>query len=130
MIQKDGRTLDFEMKGKPYNVKLDSKLLTHSLTNIISNAFKYSLGKENPTLKVTYETKAFSLMVLDKGIGIPKEDMQDLMQPFFRGNNSIGIQGTGLGLSIAKEYIDVNKGVLIVKSTEGLGSSFEIKFQR
>jgi PAS domain S-box-containing protein len=130
LIQKDGRRLDFVVKGKPYNVEIDAKLLEHSLSNLISNAFKYSLGKENPKLKVTYDPKGFSLTVTDNGIGIPKEDMNDLMQPFFRSNNSIGINGTGLGLSIAKEYIEVNKGTLSVNSTEGVGSSFEMKFKK
>ena len=130
LIQKDGRRLDFVVKGKPYNVEIDAKLLEHSLSNLISNAFKYSIGKENPKLKVTYEAKGFSLTVTDSGIGVPKEDMNDLMQPFFRSNNSIGINGTGLGLSIAKEYIEVNKGTLCVNSTEGVGSSFEMKFKK
>ena len=130
LIQEDGRKLDFVVKGKPYNVEIDHKLLTHSLSNIISNAFKYSVGKANPSLKLTYEEKEFSLTVSDKGIGIPKENMEDLLLPFFRGNNSVGIKGTGLGLSIAKEYLDINKGILIINSTEGVGSSFEMKFQK
>ena len=130
LIQEDGRKLDFVVKGKPYNVEIDDKLLTHSLSNIISNAFKYSVGKANPSLKLTYEEKEFSLTVSDKGIGIPKENMEDLLLPFFRGNNSVGIKGTGLGLSIAKEYLDINKGILIINSTEGVGSSFEMKFQK
>ena len=130
LIQEDGRKLDFEVKVTPYSVDVDVKLLGHALSNLISNAFKYSIGKENPKLKVTYDAKGFSLTITDNGIGIPKEDMNDLMQPFFRSNNSIGIKGTGLGLSIAKEYIEVNKGTLSVNSTEGVGSSFEMKFKK
>ncbi|MGY8927913.1 MAG: PAS domain-containing sensor histidine kinase, partial [Flavobacteriales bacterium] len=49
-IQMDGRILEFQLIGEPYNVILDSNLLTHALSNLISNAFKYSAEKNNPEL--------------------------------------------------------------------------------
>ena len=109
---------------------LDPKLLTHSLSNLFSNAFKYSAGKNNPELSVSFKPKEFVLLVKDYGIGIPKEELSKLFQPFFRANNVIEIKGTGLGLSIAKEYIEINKGSVLVQSIIGEGSSFEITFNR
>ena len=47
-VQLDGRKLDFKIDGESYQVNLDPKLLTHSFSNLISNAFKYSVGKEKP----------------------------------------------------------------------------------
>lgn len=130
LIQKDGRVLDFVSEGEAYNLQLDSKLLTHSLTNLISNAFKYSLGKENPQLIINFKPTEVVLSVKDFGLGIPESQLSNLFEPFFRADNVTEIQGTGLGLSIAKEYVEVNKGAISAKSIEGEGSCFEIKFDR
>ena len=129
LIQKDGRRLDFVVKGKPYNVEIDDKLLTHSLNNLISNAFKYSAGKQNPQLSIHFKPTEVVLSVKDYGIGIPEKQQFHLFEPFFRADNVTEIKGTGLGLSIAKEYIEVNKGQITAKSILGEGSCFEMTFR-
>ncbi len=129
-VQHDGRSVNIVINGDPYNVHIDPKLLTHSLTNLFSNAFKYSKGKRNPELVISFKSKEFVLLVKDYGIGIPKDELPKLFQPFFRANNVIEIKGTGLGLSIAKEYTEINKGTLRVNSTEGIGSEFVMSFKR
>ena len=129
-IQEDGRILEFKIFGETYNVKLDSKLLGHTLTNLISNAFKYSVGKENPELSIHFKAKEVVLSVKDFGIGISKNEQLHLFEPFYRADNATDIKGTGLGLSIAKEYVEINKGNILVKSILGEGSCFEIIFKR
>ena len=129
LVQIDGRVLDFEIKGDPYHVMLDSSLLSHSLTNLIGNAFKYSEGKENPKFIIYFRLTEFSLSITDYGLGIAKEDQSSLFQPFFRANNALEYKGTGLGLSIAKEYVEINKGNITVESILGKVSCFEITFQ-
>jgi len=129
-VQHDGRSMNIVIIGEPYNVHIDPKLLTHSLSNLFSNAFKYSKGKRNPELAISFKSKEFVLLIKDYGIGIPKDELPKLFQPFFRANNVIEIKGTGLGLSIAKEYTEINKGTLRVNSTEGIGSKFEIYFKK
>ena len=130
LMQQDGRTLHFEIVGEPYKMQLDTKLLTHSLSNLISNAFKYSIGKENPKLSIQFKPTELVLSVQDFGLGITKEEQLHLFQPFFRAENVAEIKGTGLGLSIAKEYIEVSKGEITAKSILGEGSCFEITFKR
>jgi signal transduction histidine kinase len=130
LIQQDGRTLHFEIVGEPYKMQLDTKLLTHSLSNLISNAFKYSIGKENPKLTIQFKPTELVLSVKDFGLGITKKEQLHLFQPFFRAENVAEIKGTGLGLSIAKEYIEVSKGEITAKSILGEGSCFEITFKR
>ena len=130
MIQEDGRILEFEIVGEPCSVTLDSKLLGHTLSNLISNAFKYSVGKKNPDLTIHFKPNELVVSIKDYGIGIPEDELPKLFQPFFRANNVGEINGTGLGLSIAKEYIEVNKGEIAVQSTLGEGSCFEIKFKK
>jgi len=130
LIQKDGNILDFVTEGEPYKMHLDAKLLEHTLSNLISNAFKYSTGKENPELRIHYKPTEVVISVKDYGMGIPKEEQLHLFEPFFRADNVTEIQGTGLGLSIAKEYVEVNKGTISAKSILGEGSCFEIIFKQ
>jgi signal transduction histidine kinase len=130
LIQQNGSTLDFVTEGEAYKVQLDVKLLNHSLTNLISNAFKYSLGKKNPQLSIHFKPTEVVLSVKDYGLGIPEGQLSNLFEPFFRADNVTEIQGTGLGLSIAKEYVEVNKGTIAAKSILGEGSCFEITFKR
>jgi len=129
-IQEDGRKLDFKIDGESYQVNLDPKLLGHTLTNLISNAFKYSVGKENPELCIHFKPTEVVLSIKDYGLGIPEEEQLHLFEPFFRAVNVTEIQGTGLGLSIAKEYVEVNKGQITATSVLGEGSCFAITFKR
>ena len=128
--QADGRSLNVLTDGEPYSVSLDPKLLSQALSNLLSNAFKFSLGKENPKLVASFKSKELVLSVRDYGMGIPKEELAKLFHPFFRANNVVDIQGTGLGLSIAKEYVEINKGQITATSILGEGSCFEIMFKR
>jgi PAS domain S-box-containing protein len=130
LIQQDNRILDLVIDGEAYDVSLDPKLLDHSLSNLISNAFKYSVGKKNPQLIIHFNPTEVVLSVKDFGLGIPEKEQSKLFTPFFRANNTIGIKGSGLGLKIAKEYVEVNKGQISAKSISGEGSCFEITFQR
>ena len=129
-IQRDGRALDFVIDGEAYKLQLDANLLTHSLSNLISNAFNYSLGKGNPQLSIHFAPTEVILAIKDYGLGLTKEEQLHLFEPFFRADNVAEIKGTGLGLSIAKEYVEVNKGQISVKSILGEGSCFEITFKR
>ena len=129
LIQQDGRVLDFETVGEAKNIQLDPKLLNHALINLISNAFKYSVGKKNPRLGIEFKSTEIVLSIKDYGLGIPEEQHLHLFEPFFRADNVTEIQGTGLGLSIAKEYVEVNKGILSVTSILGEGSCFYMTFK-
>ena len=129
-VQMDGRSLNFVTEGEAYKLQLDAKLLEHTLSNLISNAFKYSRGKASPELSIHFKSKELVLSVKDFGMGIPKEEQLHLFEPFFRADNVTEIQGTGLGLSIAKEYVEVNKGTISAKSILGEGSCFEIIFKK
>ena len=86
----------------------DRRLLTQILTNLISNALRYSPDDE--TVEVTLNTTPdhITLTVADKGIGIPPDDIPHLFEPFQRAANVSTIPGTGLGLSVVKEAVDLH----------------------
>lgn len=124
-IQSDDRTLEIESNGLQRDVQIDIKLMHHSLTNIVSNAFKYSKSK-NPQISINYRASVVSISIQDFGIGIPNEELVNLFQPFHRAKNAVGVPGSGLGLAIAKDYIELNGGTITVESKLNEGSCFLI----
>lgn len=124
-IQKDGRKIDFNHSGNAREMFIDPSLIRHALSNLLSNALKYSENGD-PKLDLIFEKKQLIISVSDDGMGIPEEDLPNLFQPFHRGSNTVGIEGTGLGLAIVREYITINNGNISVESKQNKGSTFTI----
>ncbi|GAB3027846.1 PAS domain S-box protein [Spirosoma pulveris] len=122
--REDKRQVILEVIGSPVLVNIDKKLMTHVLTNLLSNAFKFSAT--NPKLTIRFEKEAVSILVVDQGIGIPRKDLPHLFGKFFRASNVTHIKGTGLGLSICLEYTTLQNGTIDIASTEGVGTTFTI----
>lgn len=100
------------------------------LDNIIGNAIKYS--KANSTVSITSTLVGTKLVckVQDEGIGIKKEDLDNLFNHFFRSDalNHKNIPGNGLGLSIAKKAADAIHAEIDAESELGVGTTFTIQF--
>ncbi len=105
---------------------MDEKLLRHILTNLLTNAVKYSLqgGTVQFNLGCNYEAAVFSIQ--DQGIGISPEDQEKLFETFHRGKNVSNIPGTGLGLAIVKKSVDLHNGKIAVNSELGVGTTFTV----
>ncbi len=128
-IQNDGREVKFKIEGKQKKLRLDEKLFSHTISNLLSNALKYSDGRGNPELALQFNNKSLKISVTDQGIGIPENEIDNLFQPFFRAVNASETPGTGLGPAICKEYIELNGGTIGVKSIQNKGSTFTLEFQ-
>lgn len=124
-LQQDHRKVDFEATDKVKNIFVDPTLIHNALSNLLSNAFKYS-RQSNPKLRLDCEGNWVKITISDNGIGIDKEDLKNLFQPFYRGKNAEGVEGTGLGLAIVKEYIELNEGRIEVDSQPESGTTFSI----
>jgi two-component system, chemotaxis family, CheB/CheR fusion protein len=97
------------------------------LNNLVSNAFKYSPGKEEVALRVKDDKNRILIEVQDEGIGIPHDKMSDLFKKFSRVKASADrFTGLGLGLFIAKEIVKNHGGSINVKSEPGQGSTFTV----
>ncbi|MBF0501016.1 MAG: PAS domain-containing sensor histidine kinase [Candidatus Riflebacteria bacterium] len=108
---------------------LDEHLVNHILSNLLSNAVKYSPQETEVVLSVgvrNYEKRTIEIIVRDQGIGIPRNEMERVFEPFVRGSNSGTKTGTGLGLSIVKHSVERHGGKLTVESEEGKGSTFTV----
>jgi len=111
----------------PDEITADPQLIDQSLSNLLSNAAKYS--QEDPRIRVTGMTDgAFVVItVRDHGVGIPAEEMPRMFERFFRARTSIGISGTGIGLTVVKQFVESHNGTVDVESVEGEGSVFTIR---
>lgn len=123
-----GRKINMDITGNAKIFYSDETLLIHILTNLISNAFKYSVGKSNPQLKINYLEKEIEIQVTDFGIGIPKKEMQNLFTSFFRASNTTTIIGSGLGLVIVKQFTEFLEGTIELQSQENLGTQIKLTF--
>lgn len=102
----------------------DPALVDHILTNLLSNALKYSPEHTVVTMQVQHTSEGWQFQVQDQGIGIPTDELSELFQPFYRASNARQIAGTGLGLSIVKDYVLLHGGKIDVESTMGVGTTF------
>ena len=103
---------------------LDDKLLRHIFTNLLSNALKYSTDKVNFCIDITTDNIIFE--IIDRGIGIPENEIQHLFESFYRANNVGIIPGTGLGLSIVKNAVDLHGGKISLQSKLNVGTKVKI----
>jgi len=126
-IQDDGRIAEIKITGTERQLELDPKLMEHAISNVISNAFKYSKGAPNPRMTIHFDSDHVLLAVQDFGAGIPENELGQIFEPFYRATNVENIAGTGLGMAIAKEYLELNSGVIGIQSTLNEGTTFEVK---
>lgn len=73
----------------------------------------------------------YRFVITDNGIGMKKEYLEHIFEPFSRQENSVTnrVQGTGLGMAITKNIVDMMSGIIQVESEEGIGSTFEVIFE-
>jgi two-component system, sensor histidine kinase and response regulator len=105
---------------------IDGNLLHHILTNLLTNAVKYSPEKSQITFELRQNADQVIFEIRDEGIGIPEADQVRLFEPFHRASNVGEAQGTGLGLAIVKQYGKLHGGTIEVESAVGKGSTFRV----
>ena len=101
------------------------QLIKTAFANIINNACKYS---NNKTVYIDLKVVANRIRIrfIDHGLGIPKEDISKIFEPFYRSDNAKTNPGNGLGLPLTKIIINTHKGKILVESTVGEGSIFTV----
>lgn len=124
----DGREVKVVTIGSSKPVQSDTSLLIHVFINLLNNAFKYSKGKPNPVLKISYMEKNIQIEVIDYAIGIPDQEIKNLFKSFFRASNTTTIVGSGLGLTIVKQFTRMLKGKIELKTKENSGTKITITF--
>lgn len=118
--------IDVVVQGNCANAHMDEKLLSHILTNLLSNSIKYSPAGGTVYFELLCLPDSAVFQIQDQGIGIPQDDLEKLFESFGRASNVGSIPGTGLGLSIVKKCVDVHGGTIAVDSQIGTGTTFTI----
>jgi signal transduction histidine kinase len=117
---------DVSMQCEVETVWLDEKLIRHVLTNLLTNAIKYSPNGGTVLFEVSCGIEHVLIRVQDQGIGIPTQDQDRLFEPFHRADNVGTIPGTGLGLAITKRAVGLHGGTISFESQVGIGTTFTI----
>ncbi|QHT68758.1 HAMP domain-containing protein [Rhodocytophaga rosea] len=102
-------------------------LLKSALINLIDNACKFSNGLP-ATVRLGEEPGYLKIKIIDKGIGISKEELSHVREPFYRADNSSNIKGHGLGLSLTDKIIKLHKGKLDIESRIDDGTTITVLF--
>jgi signal transduction histidine kinase len=115
--------MDFKETGKVYS---DKERIGQVMTNLISNAVKYSPHSNRIIISTERDEKTVTVCVEDFGIGIPEDKKDKVFEQFYRvsGSKQHTFPGLGLGLYISNEIIRREGGKMWVNSTEGKGSTF------
>ena len=119
-------TVVFSCQDADIPANLDEKLLRQILTNLLSNAGKFSPTGGMIRLDLVVQQGQAIFRIQDEGIGIPPEDQERVFDSFYRASNVGTIQGTGLGLAIAKKCVELQGGQITVESQVGVGTAFTI----
>lgn len=127
LVHNDPRKVDFSLPAQPILVDVDREKLSLALTNVLSNAYKYSPGGGAIELSLLWRDQAGSrecgIQVTDHGIGMTPDQLERVFERFFRADTSGNIPGTGLGMTIVKEIIELHGGQVMLTSQFGVGTT-------
>ena len=134
MTKQQNVTFERKLPDHSAFVEIDEDKLTQVLDNIISNALKYSPEGGKVTFSIEEKDEFIIVSVSDQGVGIPKENIDQIFERFYRVDKARTrkLGGTGLGLAIAKEMVEAHGGKIWAASTEGKGTtiSFSLPYVR
>ena len=129
LIPKNNIKIDFELlpeNPKKLKVMGNKDLLMLAITNIMTNACKYSSNK--PVIVSLASTNNEIVMIFkDQGIGIPESELPFIYDPFFRASNTAAYDGYGIGLPLTQNIIKIHKGELIINSVLHKGVTVQVK---
>jgi signal transduction histidine kinase len=122
------QTVLFEPEQNSLTLHFDRDTIRMVLENLIDNASKYSGEDKTVTIKLRDHADEAQITIMDKGVGIKREDQDRLFEKFSRIDNPLSTQvgGTGLGLYWAKKIVDLHQGKVTFESVVGQGTSFTI----
>lgn len=118
--------LKFVSQSTPHQPLIDEKLLRQILTNLLTNAIKYSPQGGPIQIELTCDRHHIIFCIQDQGIGIPQEEQTKIFTSFFRCSNTGKLHGTGLGLTIVKNAVEIHGGQITLQSQEGVGTKFTV----
>jgi signal transduction histidine kinase/ligand-binding sensor domain-containing protein/DNA-binding response OmpR family regulator len=123
-FEQGGKRFSVEYPDEHFTAIVDKEAVTKVISNLLTNANKYTKDDVHLTCLVDPDGKHFHITVGDNGIGISEEDQQHIFEPFFQAMDNK--PGTGIGLNIVKNIVDLHHGTISVASELGKGSTFTV----
>lgn len=123
LLARPDHAFTFDCIGGCASVYVDEQLIRHIVTNMLTNAVKYSPKGGPIRLALRCAEAEITLSVSDQGIGIPSAGREHLFETFHRFSNVGAISGTGLGLAIMKRAAERHGGRIMLESEEGRGTT-------
>lgn len=127
MMNSDPRQVVVDLPTLLPEVRIDEEKFSQALTNVLSNAYKYSPAGGRIALSTATGDidgrYAIGIRVCDQGMGMKPEHLERLFERFFRADPSGNIPGTGLGMCIVKEIMEIHGGRVSVESEFGEGTT-------
>lgn len=125
VIQSKGQSFTPDFPSSLPWIKADGERLEQVLTNLLSNATKFTPRGGSIVLRARKRGSDLVIQVQDNGIGIPEEKQKRLFEPYYRARLGEGERrGLGLGLTLCKQLVELHRGKIWVESEEGKGSIF------
>jgi signal transduction histidine kinase len=126
LVNGDDRRVALQLPDAPILVDVDDAKLGLAITNVVSNAYKYSSIDQGIELELVERVREgapeVGIRVRDHGIGMTPEQLARVFERFFRADSSGNVPGTGLGMTIVKEIVELHGGQVEVESTFGEGT--------
>jgi signal transduction histidine kinase len=120
--------------GEKAWVVVDEAKLRQAVTNVVSNAFKYSAGKGAVRITLPERTcearDEVGIRVEDEGVGMSQEQLSHAFERFYRAEPAGPVPGTGLGLALTKEIIEAMHGRVEIESEPGRGTQVTLWLPR
>ena len=133
LFESKGITYRYTVSLQPVWVLMDSDKLEQILSNLLTNAYKFTSTKGQVRLSAAIEplqtgTCDLQLVVQDTGIGIGEHQLPRIFDRFYQVDDSAtrSYEGTGIGLALVKELVDLHGGQIKVESTMGSGTTFRL----
>jgi signal transduction histidine kinase len=125
-LEAKGQRLTLDVADALPAIAGDAARITQILTNLLSNAQKYTPAGGRITIAARKETCGVRVSVQDTGIGLSPEEQAQLFTPFFRAQHdkTQAVGGTGLGLAITRALVELHGGAITVTSMPGQGATF------
>jgi len=131
LLEERKLSLRLEVPEGELRIEGDQTRLCQALMNLLSNAAKFSPEGSEVTLHVEEGNESIKVQVSDRGIGIRKEDLKRVFEPFAAIEKPDYVKGTGLGLSITKGLVEAHGGKIWAESPgEGKGATFTFTLPR